>query len=72
MWSPRRFNSVADHCANAAMHEKCNWLRLSPSIQDPKLQTCNLRLCVDGGRRNEHEAAVGIALYAAAPNSAGP
>ena len=54
------------------MHEKCNWLRLSPSIQDPKLQTCNLRLCVDGGRRNEHEAAVGIALYAAAPNSAGP
>ena len=32
--------------------------------------TCrrSLRLCVDGGRRSEHQAAVGLALYAVTPS----
>ena len=60
MWSPRAYNTVADHAVNAAMDQKCSWNRLS-NIQT---EVCKWHLAVDGGLRDQDTAAMGIVLYA--------
>ena len=66
LWSPREYNTVADHAANAAMDEHRDWEIFDEGHIASALQSnCNLRLCVDGGRRNEAEGALGFALYSA-------
>jgi len=59
-WSPRDYNCVADCLANFAMDSKSDF-----EILDRKaLQTNgNLRLCVDGGRRNGTSGGLGVAIY---------
>ena len=66
LWSPREFNTIADHAANAAMDERRDWEVFDEGHIATALQgNCNLRLCVDGGRRSAAEGALGFALYSA-------
>ena len=59
-WSPREYNCVADCFANLAMDSKSD----TESLDLPALHnTGNLRLCVDGGRRNETSGGLGVAIY---------
>ena len=63
IWSPREFNSVADHAVNATMDQ--SWGRgrtsdLKKAIQEKVF----LRVCIDGGRRSSSLGALGFAMYA--------
>ena len=64
IWSPREFNTVADHAVNAALDSKSTWTRCDEDLlADALLDGKSLRLCLDGGRRCETRAAIGLALY---------
>ena len=66
IWAPREYNTVADHAANATMDLKASWSIVNDVLLEQALaDNANLRLCVDGGRRNQHLASIGMALYAA-------
>ncbi len=66
LWSPRRFNPVADHAANASMDSNISWFRVDGDLLSKEVaNSSNLRLCIDGGRRSDTCAALGLALYAA-------
>ena len=66
VWSPREYNSVADHAVNASMDSLASWsITEDASIDQALANNTNLRLCVDGGRRNQQLAGIGMALYAA-------
>ena len=48
------------------MHEKRSWSTDHPAaLRSALARKCNLRLCVDGGRRLQTEGALGMALYSA-------
>ena len=66
VWSPREYNVVADHAANAAMDEERDFsVECLEAIGEALAQKMNLRLCVDGGRRSETQGALGFALFTA-------
>ena len=76
VWSPREYNTVADHAVNATMgatdegEGNCSWVddyALKAALED----NVNLRLCVDGGVRGSIIAAIGFCLYAARRNERG-
>jgi hypothetical protein len=72
VWSPREFNTVADHSANAAMDQHQDFVvEHTCQIQAALKNKSNLRLCVDGGRRSEFEGALGFALYSASIDESG-
>ena len=63
LWSPREFNTVADHAVNVTLDSHQSWA----CSDNARLQVafgsdCFLRLCVDGGLRGNGEAAAGLAL----------
>ena len=65
VWSPREFNAVADHAVNAALDSSSTWTRCDNELlADALIDGRSLRLCLDGGRRSQSQAAVGLALYA--------
>ena len=48
------------------MDLKASWSIVNDVLLEQALaDNANLRLCVDGGRRNQHLASIGMALYAA-------
>ena len=65
VWSPREFNTVADHACNATMDcGKSVWHRADSDRLKTALRTgSNLRVCVDGGRRSHTKGAIGFAIY---------
>ena len=64
LWSPREFNIVADHAANASMDSLSTWSALDgPGLADMRSSGSNIRLCVDGGRCDQQTSAIGVALY---------
>ena len=66
LWSPRQFNTVADHAVNATMDWKRDWLVADEvGIADAVSCKSNIRLAVDGGVRRAGAAAIGIALFSA-------
>ena len=66
IWSPREFNSVADHAVNATMDEnRPSWGRGRTSDLKRAIQEkASLRVCIDGGRRSSSLGALGFAVYA--------
>ena len=65
LWSPREFNTVADHVANVTMDLKRSWTEPCRNLlQEAQHNNSSWRLCIDGGRRGEHIGALGVALYA--------
>ena len=60
IWSPRAYNCVADCLANIAMD-----IEEDREFIDRALLTniASLRLCVDGGRRQDTSGGLGIAIY---------
>ncbi len=72
IWSPREYNGVADHAANASMDLSCSWERVDEAAMRQAFNSkSNLRLCVDGGLRSRSVAATGLALYEARLDQAG-
>ena len=66
LWSPREYNTVADHAVNASFDEGRSWEAGSRSdMQQAIRQHANLRICVDGGMRGNGTAAVGMVVYVA-------
>eukprot|EP00930_Biecheleria_cincta_P061747 TRINITY_DN47300_c0_g1_i1.p1 TRINITY_DN47300_c0_g1~~TRINITY_DN47300_c0_g1_i1.p1 ORF type:complete len:352 (-),score=20.47 TRINITY_DN47300_c0_g1_i1:41-1096(-) len=60
VWSPRAYNTVADHGVNAAMDRQCSWSRVS----NIHTEVCKWQLAVDRGMRDQDTAAMGVVLYA--------
>ena len=72
IWSPREFNTVADHAVNAALDSQSTWTRCDNDLlADALIDGRSLRLCLDGGRRSESQAAVGLALFAVERDGSG-
>ena len=69
LWSPRRYNTVPDHLANAAMDQNKSWHWLDEAgLQDEMARGRLLKICVDGGLRGHHgmanrPAAIACAVY---------
>ena len=65
LWSPREFNTVADHACNATMDSgQSVWFRGDRDTLKNVLRAgSNLRMCVDGGRRSQTKGAIGFAIY---------
>ena len=63
VWAPREFNTVADHAVNVALDTggSCKWVEESVSKND--WPQGRFRLCVDGGLRDNGQAAAGLALF---------
>ena len=65
IWTPREYNTVADHAANCAMDLETSWSRSDNTLlAQALLSGSSLRLSVDGGRRSATHAAIGLALFA--------
>ena len=64
IWTPREYNTVADHCCNVPLDAKRSWSKVQSELLAHALlsEQC-LRLCVDGGRRSQKDGAIGMALY---------
>eukprot|EP00973_Karenia_brevis_P012183 1653866-Karenia_brevis.AAC.1 len=57
-WSPREYNTVADHIANVTMDRGGSWEFIRKDyLQNAVSQGSNLLLCTDGGSRETGEAA---------------
>jgi hypothetical protein len=67
VWSPREFNTVADHSVNATMDTgKSSWGRGNTRALTEALQNrMNLRVCIDGGKRSASLGAIGFAMFQA-------
>ena len=64
-WDERKFNSVADHAANVSLDDHRDWEWRDPGLlAQARQQRWNLRVCLDGARRGDGQAAGGLAIYA--------
>ena len=71
IWSPREYNTPADHLVNAAMDTGTDWSWINQGVlRAAKVGT--VRLCVDGGLRKrhhgEHRGGLGCAAFLRFPN----
>ena len=69
IWSPREYNTVADHMVNAAMDNNCAWQKWDRQLLEDHIKRGgSLRICVDGGLRRgtdslDKPSALGCAIY---------
>ena len=63
-WDPRRYNSIADHCANIALDLGHDWNDdTGQGVATDAEDAPRIRLCVDGALRQQTVAAAGIVVY---------
>ena len=60
LWSPREFNTVADHAVNVTLDCQESWTKVEDLAA---LSGESLRLCVDGGLCRKGDAAAGLTLF---------
>lgn len=64
-WDPREMNTIADHAANQAIDQGCDWDRhYQEGIQECMRKPVNFRVCVDGALRGDGAAGAGMAVFA--------
>ena len=64
IWTPREYNTVADHAVNCALDLETSWSRSDNDLlAQAMLSGRSLRLSVDGGKRSATQAAIGLALF---------
>ena len=64
IWLPREYHTAADLAANITMDASASWEEVDTArLKSAILRRSSLRICIDGGRRSENAAALGIAVY---------
>ena len=63
-WDERKFNSLADHCANVALDTRSDWQRQNAdAISRAKDRLNNIRLSFDGALRGDGRGAGGVVIW---------